>query len=452
MNELIKTAKVPYVANSSSLTNFFEEKFLSEIFICFDDIERKGEALSLKSFLGLVNYLGEEKNCKIVAIFNESQLSKDDQTELKKYREKIVHLEVAFAPSVQNNFKLIFNDDQVSLLEIFKSLNCNNIRVMQRVKWNLDFFKGYYYSQKYLKEAFEKKIAILTCLYYSFSDQMEMDNLSKFYYTFYLKRDSDEIKAKFNLLDRAGYSPEDFDDLILKFLKDGYCNEEAIKNTLDAVNQKYLHANISEKNRTMWNLYHSNFKLTQSEYLKKHLDFIKKHLEELSLYDVIMALDFFKKLDGSVDTSELIDKSIDRVICPETKLNDLHLNRLPFSEEIKGKILKNFYQKHQEVCTIREVLNRFSGDSFNGVDDVLLLEKFSGEDFYNWLISNESSYLLDSLKKFFIMFGNEKNEKVAGVVEKIRKALDIIARRSELDRLRVGDIVGLQLSENETDN
>ncbi|MBU1045437.1 MAG: KAP family NTPase [Candidatus Omnitrophica bacterium] len=450
INKIIKNSSIPYISNCSGLSNSFEEKFISEIFICFDDIERKDDSLILKSFLGLANYLGEEKDCKVVLIFNEGKFEEEDTKALKKYREKIVHLELVFDPSVEVNFKLIFNHEKEGLLKTFKSLNCNNIRVMNRVKWNLDFFGKYYTSKIFLKEAFEKKITILTCLYYAHSEKIDVDdNLSNFYYTNYIKRDDEGAKKKINLLSQAGYIPEDFDTLILKLLKDGYCSDELIVTTLEAVENKYLHANIVEENRNMWNLYHGNFKLTQGEYIEKHSNFIKRHLKELSLYDIAMALEFFKSIDSNIDISETLDVAIDAVIDGKTSPKEMGLDRVNFSAETKEKILKKYYEKHDESYTLDEVFKKFAENLLTSSDVGRLLKNYNKDDFFEFFKLSENSELLDTIKNFLLIFdttaGNENKE----IVVRMKKSLKKISERSKLDRLRVHEIMGLEEKEME---
>lgn len=56
---------------------------LSEALICIDDFERKGDKLTVKDVFGLISYLKEEKNCKVVVILNEEFLKKIRRMSMK---------------------------------------------------------------------------------------------------------------------------------------------------------------------------------------------------------------------------------------------------------------------------------------------------------------------------------------------------------------------------------
>ncbi|MEP2184737.1 P-loop NTPase fold protein, partial [Roseibium sp.] len=42
--------------------------------VCIDDIERRGDGLTVKDILGFASYLKEERSCKVIIILNEEQL------------------------------------------------------------------------------------------------------------------------------------------------------------------------------------------------------------------------------------------------------------------------------------------------------------------------------------------------------------------------------------------
>lgn len=102
------------------------------ISICFDDLERKGDTLTVKEIMGLIDELAIRKNCKVILIFNESSLDKDtDKKEFDSYREKVVDIELNYEPSCVENMKHIFPDDfkQLSIIsDVVDELDIKNIR------------------------------------------------------------------------------------------------------------------------------------------------------------------------------------------------------------------------------------------------------------------------------------------------------------------------------------
>lgn len=78
---------------------------ITNTLICLDDFERlSSNAIPSDQLLGFISELKEERGCKIALIFNEEQL--DGKNEYKKYREKIVDIELQFAPTAEESVDL----------------------------------------------------------------------------------------------------------------------------------------------------------------------------------------------------------------------------------------------------------------------------------------------------------------------------------------------------------
>ncbi len=64
--------------NSDTIFSFLKKEDFNNIIVCFDNIERRSDNLSLKEILGLVNLLKEDKECNVVMIFHEDELKEQD--------------------------------------------------------------------------------------------------------------------------------------------------------------------------------------------------------------------------------------------------------------------------------------------------------------------------------------------------------------------------------------
>ncbi|WP_433814870.1 P-loop NTPase fold protein [Flavobacterium johnsoniae] len=88
-----------------------------KLLICFDDIERMSEKIDVNDFLGIVNDLVENKNCKVLLIANEEEI-KDGITFKEKTIEKTLH----FSPDISSIFDSITNSYEDSpFKEYFKA-------------------------------------------------------------------------------------------------------------------------------------------------------------------------------------------------------------------------------------------------------------------------------------------------------------------------------------------
>ncbi len=64
--------------DSDTIFSFLKKEDFNNIIVCFDNIERRSDNLSLKEILGLVNLLKEDKECSVVMIFHEDELKEQD--------------------------------------------------------------------------------------------------------------------------------------------------------------------------------------------------------------------------------------------------------------------------------------------------------------------------------------------------------------------------------------
>jgi len=105
--------------------------------ICFDDVERHGSALGLRDVLGLVSYLVEDRNCRVVVILNNGQLSESDQVIWNENKEKVFHGELNYAPTLRETIALGLSEDvqepwYENAFSNLERLGVSNIRLIQR--------------------------------------------------------------------------------------------------------------------------------------------------------------------------------------------------------------------------------------------------------------------------------------------------------------------------------
>jgi len=110
---------VPIVKNAiggdaTSLVSFMT---IRDQIICIDDLERCGQNLSVNDVLGLISYLREQRNCKVVLILNDEMLEQEDKRDFAKHLEKVIDLSLAYEPRPGDSVKIaIQGTDDVSLL------------------------------------------------------------------------------------------------------------------------------------------------------------------------------------------------------------------------------------------------------------------------------------------------------------------------------------------------
>ena len=83
-----------YGAKLSSLVALIPKSDFSNTIICFDDFERKSRKIDSEDILGLITQFKEQKNCKIIMIYNEIEIL--DKNVLSNYKDKVIDYELHY--------------------------------------------------------------------------------------------------------------------------------------------------------------------------------------------------------------------------------------------------------------------------------------------------------------------------------------------------------------------
>src|ERR1051325_1811042 len=172
--------KLPKISDFEAAFEALENFYTRDLLVVFDDVERKADSLSLKSFLGLVNFLAEHAHCKVIIILNEDQLSEVDRKELGVFREKLIDREVLFAPSYKDNARLFFHDPRLfdRALGVFTRVECRNLRVIKKCQIAVNEFEKHLSTlPPELQQPVLEQVIVVACLFYMFGGRIDFSNL-----------------------------------------------------------------------------------------------------------------------------------------------------------------------------------------------------------------------------------------------------------------------------------
>ena len=117
---------------TQNMINNIISNLIDDTIICIDDFERKSDKLDTREIMGIVNFLKEEKKCKIIMILHEDK-SRDLEV-FREYREKVFDDTL----KLDNNLpiiKSIINNNQV--MEVYErfytSMKVKNLRFYTKV-------------------------------------------------------------------------------------------------------------------------------------------------------------------------------------------------------------------------------------------------------------------------------------------------------------------------------
>lgn len=171
-----------YIGDSS---NFIINNYIEDMLICFDDIERINDKFSIQTLMGYVDELAQQKNCKVLLIFNENELGEEQKKAFNKYREKIVDIELTYSPTLEQQLAIVFAeqlDEYPIISKIIKNnhnngFNIKNIRVLQKIRI---FFNAYLNiipenTHPLITDEFIKHLVLLSHCYYELNDKIPFE-------------------------------------------------------------------------------------------------------------------------------------------------------------------------------------------------------------------------------------------------------------------------------------
>jgi hypothetical protein len=372
-----------------------------------------------------------------VLIYNDEELDKETAAQINEYREKVVDLELTYRPTIEDNLKIIWPEGRPPGVErIFSSLELNNIRIMQRVKWALEYFEEPI-SRDYpiLHPSFACKVAALTVIHHGYGAKLSLKEvLSKSYYSILLSK-NDEEKERFKVLVEINYLPEEQDQVVADYLIDGYVDFERYRALLKAKNEQRRLGDINQMHREIWANYHSNFQTSQEEFIRDLIEFLKQHVTDLGLRDVASAVKFVQELDDSQDLSAILNQSIDLFVSKVDRIDRHDFDLMDMDPEVVAQVQIRLAEKTREY-SITELLETLAHRNGWNPSDFPHLRRFSEEDFYTWAVSNDSDNVIAQLRCFLERFGGAEGED-AKVISRLNSALERLKERSNLDKARV---------------
>lgn len=457
--------------NTELWAEVIQDKFLKDFVVCIDDLERKESQITASSLLGFITSLRDERNCRIVLLYNESEANKDEQLKkaLAEYREKVFDREVAFEPTVEECFNIIFGaepdryrlpvenftrsnpflqKDARSLLEIVQAGNVANIRVLKKTKDALDYFEPYL-GGKYpnLWPLFARQAVKICCLHYLYGNKYPLEVLTKTSMLVdHIRKQSSDPKEneEYELrkpIRQIGYDPSDTDPIIAEFLNRGFVEWHTHTELLATQEKRLRLKDVTAMYGNVWGLLWENFRANQQEFADATLAFIEKHFHELSVWEVDEVAQFHAKLGPSPRMDDFLERKISEFAqaYDGDSLSDFAIR--PLSAPTAQKVNALLGTKTVSKPITEAIVLMSQGNSWHP-RDIRYLSTYTADDFYRWLETDQGNGLLHRIKEFRSRFADNADAKP--VIARFDEALHRIAARSQLDDIRVYSNIGLE--------
>lgn len=439
---------VPVVKNIAPAIETISFLSLSSTLICIDDLERKGKSLDIKDILGLVSLLKEQKKCKIVLLLNDGEEGLEEYT---KYREKVIDIELKFAPSPRECAAIAYSDDKdfySDLSEHVTNLGIKNIRILKKIETLVDLAVPL--AEKYEPEILAQVIhslALYSWCYYCSNSNKEvptLDFVTDQSYSIYGlvddEKETEEERKWKTILQSYNYQLADELDLVVAAaVKDGFFVEDEFESKAITKNEEIIASKSKSSFTDAWKLYHDSFDDNRDEVINVIFDNFQHNYRHISPSGLNGTVSLFRKLGENKKASKLIDLYIEKRK-DQTELFDLEeINT--FGEIQDSEIIDKFSKQYSAITKDEdplEILERISDKSgWSQKDEVVLAN--TSIDRYFQIFKTTRGKKLSRVISACLRFGQFVNasDKQKEISNRAIEALKRIGNENDLNRIRV---------------
>jgi hypothetical protein len=444
--------KIPFLRNyTGGLVGDFAFKTVKNSIICFDDFERKSKSLEINEVLGLASLLKEQRNCKIVFISNNEKILGNEKDEFKQHSEKLIDIEVKFAPLAEEAFNYIF-PKSYSYYDLLKryclTLDIRNLRTLQRIKRFIEDLQTYLdKAEKSVKEDIIQSLTLFVWCYYDKSENVpSMESVKNFSSaTLYIKKEykkeeiTKEEERLANLLYRYGYtSITEFDEPLISLVEKGYLDTAAFLREFDKKNEQAIARKGNDTFYTAWELYNNSFSDNEDEFVKELILQFEKNIDFIELSGVDSSISTLRDLGKDVEADTMADKYVNK-----------HSERfIPiFEETIFYRQIKDNYLREKIDNVIRnfhyefdfaELIKKIAFKEHPEYEELKFLASQDEDDYYKFFKSVNSKDLYWYVKGCLRLeeLNDQKGYRKA-VATKAKEALKKISSENNLNRIKI---------------
>lgn len=448
----------PYTDKFSGLIASLEYKLVKKYLICIDDLERKGSNLSIREIMGLIDELANQKQCKVVLIFNDKSLNKSpDKEEFEEYKEKVVDVEIEYNPSFENTLSAAFakgDENLTYLTPLTDALNLKNIRVLRKLKRVLTVFSSVIgNADPSIKEEFATHAAFITWSHFMRTEALPYEFVkSRLHESSWSSITNDNIsdneKRYREISQKIKIRPSIFSNFIIEYLEKGYIEIDKLQIQTQDLQLKTAQNNAHLELNSVWNLYTDSFADNKLELLKQFEETLHKHIDKIQISEFSSALEMIHELGG--DAEQLMNDyiSIHSSILKHPKPEEfLFVARVRF-QPFKDKI--NALSSASAKFNIDEISERIATTRGWNEGDIEFLSSLSVEDIHAWMIANPQNMVakIRSGLLFFRNLGSNSDEdrmKFKKISENTIDALRLIASQNDLNKRRVANLYSVSI-------
>lgn len=438
---------IPWIKSFSPLIDHTMSMAIKDAVICIDDIERKGESLTVNEILGYINFLKEKRNCKIIVIYNSDKMDDDKFSELnEKVIDKRVQLNVSSVECC--NFIIPETNPHKELIASYvTSLNLTNMRVIKTINTLSENLQAIVLDLE--DETWDKLIKSL-CLFcycqYIVGDHIPtLDFLiekGKDLPKLFSSNDSgiNNIKEQKEFLHKyLFYGMTNLDFIMAQGVKTGFFNEQELIAEVQNVNAQLIKDKKKEASYNIWDSLSDGFNDNEQQVIEDLKSGYFQYKQCMSINDIDYIISIFRQIQQNALAEEIMNDyihylSVNKIIINSD--NCYYFNQLKdgqFKEAIEA--LNN--KLKPEISLVQAIEHMRYNNSWSSEHEDALA---SGtiEEYYTFFKSLKRGQI-DKYYRGLSIFISSRNSKDSYRVisEKVHFALQKIAKESRLNEIRV---------------
>lgn len=417
--------------------------------VCLDDLERAGEGLEQRDILGLVSSLKEQRNCKVVILLNDEEISADQRDEFKRQIEKAVDVSLVFDPTPQEAASIALSGDtelEQMLRQRTIALKIVNIRVIKKIERLA--VRLHEILEGSSSQIIEQAMGSVVLGGWAELQPNEAPTLAtlKSYNRLVMSltagRDdnTDERPLWERRLEDYDFSHADeFDLIIFDGIRMGFFDEQALKNAAKALETSIGRQSRDNSFQRAWDQYWQDLSVPDDKLLA---DILQGALENLNVIDPVNmngTIGLLRESGMSEQADELIDRYVEARSNEGKEFFDIRDLHFMANDTVDSRLVTAFDSKRASFVDDRDpgqVLVDISGKDGWNDEDVQLLASLTAEELLAVFDAIKGPQLRRSIQ-FVHRLARSGIEESATIKRTFEDAVRMMAARSDQTRRRL---------------
>jgi len=423
-------------AASASVAGLLASKML----IVFDDLERKDPDLGMHVLLGVISYLVESRECKVIFISNDGQIPEDEKKIFDLHKEKIFDFEIPYFPTIEENSSIFAKDFTDILNPVLKALNVRNLRVINRTVGILERLTNEMPADfEFSKSLVLDSAAKISVLHYGFRSKIDISDLSPsrpLGFSEMVFGDDENLNEGDKLIVQSQIRSGPCDDHIIEVVTTGETDWESFRSKTLLLNKETAQRTKNRKLQEFIRSLLTSYSVNDPDIASKLRQECEENILLLDTTTIAWAGNVLVELGESDPRDKWFRQWKERNL---EKLSDEDIRHalsgfdgLP--QELRAAYRDEAERRRPPLNIENILLRRFTNEVYHPAD-IERISKLSDGEYVKWLRTSDNADVRMLIREVFENFyGKEGSEGL--IAKKILKAVDLLAKESKLNEFR----------------